>query len=471
MGQTITSADYYLFEQDGQRYAFLPSSFAVIEIDALFGEVLKNSHLRPKQIHKVLAQQFDGPAIDEAILEVDSLAARNLIRPPLARPPRKKGFDLQCLLLMVTNACNFACSYCHGDHEKLPPRPMNEQTARRAVDLLLERSGSAPALSIYFFGGEPLLNFDLVKSTVAYARGRAIEQDKKVSFGMTTNGYLLDPEKAAFLHENGFSPLFSMDGPPEVQNACRRLRSGGDTFDRVFANVKHYLELGGPCSARATITPACMDLVALTEFFYDAGFRGVSLEPVTSPGTTPDPRFQLDLDLLTRSYSELAERTLERIVAGKGRYNLFVTILERIDKGNGHFKPCFVGEENWTITAEGDIYPCYRFIGKPGYRMGSVFDGVNLKISRRFEKQNTIFSSRQCHACWARYICGGQCPADRLEHTGSITRPVAEKCIIQKHLFTLALKLYVRIRRDPHLSETCFAKPAHSPLLPDPACV
>ena len=470
MKHRLGPADYHFFEDGGQEYAFLPLSFVVLEVDRVFKDVIRHSHLRASKLRGVLAERHDPRVVDEAIAELESLWRRGLVGPPDKKPRRKKRFDVQNILLMVTNACNFSCKYCHGDHEKLAQEHMTEETARRAVDLLIDRSGAAKNVSIYFFGGEPLLNFPVVESTVEYATKRGAECGKQVSFGMTTNAYLLDRDKAAFLNEHDFSPLFSMDGPAEVQNACRQLRGGQSTFDAVYANVKHYVELGGPCSVRATVTPASMDLVRIAGFFYETGFRSVNLEPVSTPASSSDSRFDLDWEALKTSYTDLAESTMARLAEGDTRWNVLVRMIERVHEGTGHHKPCYVGEENLTVTAEGDIYPCYRFVGKRGFRMGSLEDGVDLKVSRRFDKQNNIFASEDCLSCWARYMCHGQCPADCLEKRGDLMSPVPEKCNLEKHLITLALELYVRIRRDDKLSEQCFRAPAHTPL-PDAACV
>ena len=338
----------------------------------------------------------------------------------------------------MTNQCNLACTYCYeygedkivdtaqGKQSKF----MTEITAREAVEFLLSESGSIAHLT--FFGGETLLNFPVLKSTVAYARQRAAETGKTVDFSLTTNATLLRPEIIEYLAENEIGVTVSMDGPKELQDKFRVFHNGSGSYDIVAPRIKELLRRhrSRPIGARVTLTSQTIDVTRiyrhLTEEF---GFWEVGFAPVT---TSPSQGYAISdggFDRMLGQFRELAYEFQESVAANRhhGFSNIKDT-LEEIHKGVSKAYPCGAGLGLMGVSTDGDVAICHRFAGSDAHQLGTVKDGIDRNVQKEFLQRHHIDDKTDCHTCWARPLCSGGCYHEAHVRYGTTRRPNLHYC-------------------------------------------
>lgn len=342
---------------------------------------------------------------------------------------------VKALCLNIAHACNMKCTYCfasQGDFG-LKPALMSYTTGQKAIDFLVRKSGDIRNLEVDFFGGEPLLNFEVVKNLVKY--GREIEQqtDKKLNFTLTTNGILLTDEIMDFIIAQDISIILSLDGRPQTNDRNRILNDGGGTYDIVLPNIKKMVTKN-PISyyIRGTFTRDNLDFSQDLAHIIDLGFDCLSLEPAVGPDNDFSIKME-DLPSVLKEYERLTEVLLGYHEAGHTvhffHYNL------NLQKGPCLAKRqtgCGAGVEYLVITPEGDIYPCHQFVGDSNFYIGNVEDMlINKGITNKFA-HNTIAAKEECQLCWARNFCGGGCHANNFKSNGNIKIPDQVSCIMHK---------------------------------------
>lgn len=379
----------------------------------------------------------------EKVRGVEDMAERD--RRAVARV-RETPEAVTVAALFVTQDCNMRCPYCYGDGGGFGGGgAMSPETAFRAVDWLFEQAGDAVSVLVSFFGGEPLLNVGLIERVVAYARGKA-GSGRDVTFSLTSNLSLLDDRTLAFLVANKVNVLVSFDGPRHIQNRNRPLRSGEDSYDAVVPRIHRLLAALPDTNGRATLAEGddpwevALELLAL-------GFRRVYLQPPSGclitgsvarwgrsgEGSGPG---QALADLYRTAASRFRQavarrdaqeaRQLSRL-ANVGTY--FPTFLgggvaQSLSRRRLYF---FCGRANTmvAVAANGDIYPCHRFVGTEAFRMGNVHTG---EFHRGDCLRSPLVEGPECGACWARYLCGGSCQHDSAAATGDPMRPDPRSC-------------------------------------------
>lgn len=342
---------------------------------------------------------------------------------------------VKALCLNIAHACNMKCSYCfasQGDFG-LKPGLMPLATGKKAIDFLVAASADIKNLEVDFFGGEPLLNFAVVKDLVLYGRELEKTTDKQFNFTLTTNGTLLDESIMDFIIAHDISIVLSLDGRPEVNDRNRVLNDGSGTYAAILPNFKKMINKN-PNSyyIRGTFTRDNMDFSQDLKHIVDLGFNSLSLEPAVGI----DNEFAIkadDLPQVLKEYEELTEVLLSYHEAGQPvhffHYNL------NLQKGPCLAKRqtgCGAGVEYLVVTPEGDIYPCHQFVGKDYFLMGNVDDMVlNASIKQLFAS-STIEAKEECLNCWARNYCGGGCHANNFQANGSFEIPDSISCNMHK---------------------------------------
>ena len=310
------------------------------------------------------------------------------------------------------------------------------RNSKKAIDFLVEKSGSRRNLEVDFFGGEPLLNFETVKETVLYARKRQEETGKNFRFTITTNAVLLNDDNKKFINENMENVVLSLDGRAETNDRMRCNANGGGTYRDILPKIIDMADSRKQSNyyVRGTFTRKNLDFSRDVLHIADLGFRQISVEPVVAAMNTELDIRSEDLPMLFGEYENLVMEYVKRRKDSKG-FSYFHFML---DTDNGpcvakRAKGCGSGSEYLAVTPEGDLYPCHQFVGAKDFRMGNVNDGsgINLNIRNMFARQN-IYSKPECMKCWAKFFCSGGCAANAWHYNGRIVKPYEIGCELEK---------------------------------------
>ena len=352
---------------------------------------------------------------------------------------------VKSMCLNIAHDCNLRCKYCFastgdfGTGRKL----MTFETGKHAIDFLLENSGDRPFLELDFFGGEPLMNFKVVKQIVEYARSREAEYKKTFRFTITTNGMLLDDAKIDFINKEMSNAVLSIDGRKEVNDEMRPCINGAGSYDTILPKFKKLVSGRGNKEyyVRGTYTNKNLDFADDVFALYNEGFDQISVEPVMSE----DPEFALsekDLPGIFKEYEELAKRMIENEKKG-GKFNFFHFMID-LDQGPcavKRLRGCGCGNDYVAITPDGDIYPCHQFVGKEEYKMGNIDeDTFDQKMKEDFARAH-IYNKPECKKCWAKFYCSGGCNANNYIFNGDIHSAYKISCEIEKKRVECAIML------------------------------
>ncbi|WP_276881519.1 thioether cross-link-forming SCIFF peptide maturase [Anaerococcus tetradius] len=432
-------------------------SGSVHAVDDVTYEIIKDYENKEKnEIEKSIKEKYklDSDQFEEAYKEVKDLADEALlftddIYEGLSIDITKKPTTIKALCLNVAHTCNLSCEYCFAKGGKYsgPDAIMSKEIARSAIDFLLENSGSHYNLDIDFFGGEPLLNFDVVKDTVAYAKSKEEEYKKHFNFTLTTNGLLLDDEVIDYLNENMKNVVLSLDGRKEKHDQFRKTLNGKGSYDAVVPKFQNFVKKRGDKEyyMRGTFTANNLDFTKDLQNYIDLGFTRTSLEPVVGK---QDEAYALNDEHLEKIYSEyekLADMLMEKI----DKNEEFIFYHYMIDLENGpcvhkRISGCGSGTEYMAVTPTGELYPCHQFVGNPDFVIGNLKDGiVNKDLVNEFKTCN-CYSKEECRACWANMYCSGGCAANSYNATGDINNVYDYSCkLFKKRIeMAIAVKIY-----------------------------
>lgn len=354
---------------------------------------------------------------------------------------------IKALCLHVAHDCNLRCQYCfasQGDF-KGERSLMSFETGKAAFDFLLENSGDRYNLEVDFFGGEPLMNFELVKQLVHYGRSKEKEYNKHFRFTLTTNGVLLNDEIIKFTNEYMDNVVLSLDGRKEINDEMRPTVNGKGSYDHIVPKFKALVEARGDKDyyIRGTFTNKNLDFSKDVDLYYDLGFEKTSMEPVVTDPKEPYAIREEHLDYILKEYEMLSKRYLE--IRKKDPKFLFFHYMIDLSGGPCAYKKsvgCGAGSDYIAVTPEGDIYPCHQFVGEKAFVLGNVYTGIkNRELQEKF-KQTTIYSKELCQNCWAKYYCSGGCHANAWYNNGDISKPFELGCEMEKKRIECAISIY-----------------------------
>ncbi len=382
----------------------------------------------------------------EALRDAGSLFAPDTFQPLTEDSRARSQGVVKALCLHVAHSCNLNCAYCFAGQGRYSGERalMSYEVGRQALDFLLANSGGRTNLEVDFFGGEPLLNFDVVKRLTAYARSREAECGKNFRFTLTTNGLLIDDEVIDFANREMSNVVLSLDGRREVHDRYRVDFAGNGSWDRVVPKFQKLAAArkGKSYYIRGTFTHANPDFLADIRQMLDLGFTELSMEPVVCPPEDPMALTEADLPVVLEQYEQLAQLMLER--RREGRPFTFYHYMIDLKSGPCIYKRisgCGSGTEYMAVTPWGDLYPCHQFVGEEKFLLGNVWDGVtNPAVQEAFAACN-VYTRPQCRDCWARFYCAGGCAANAWHATGSLQGVYEYGCTLFRRRMECAIYL------------------------------
>ena len=390
----------------------------------------------PEEIVSAILAQYGGrPDVNEeevraCISDVAELErAGKLYTPdtfePMAFDFKNRSTVVKALCLHVAHTCNLSCPYCFASQGKYHGQQalMRFDVGKRALDFLMENSGDRVNLEVDFFGGEPLMNWEVVKELVAYARGQEGPRGKKFRFTLTTNGMLIDDDVIDFANREMHNVVLSLDGRKEVHDRLRVDWAGRGSYDRIVPKFQKLVERRGGKGyyMRGTFTHANPDFTKDVLHMADLGFDQLSMEPVVCAPNDPAALTAEDLPIVLEQYELLAKEMLRREREGRG----FTFYHYMLDLAHGpciykRISGCGSGTEYMAVTPWGDLYPCHQFVGEDAYKLGDIWQGVTNTAVRDEFKSCNAYARPECADCWARLYCSGGCAANAYHASGSI---------------------------------------------------
>ena len=383
-----------------------------------------------------------------ALKDSGKLFAPDTFEPVAGHLKAKTSGVIKALCIHIAHTCNLNCSYCfasqgkyHGDRAV-----MSFEVGKRALDFLVENSGTRRNLEVDFFGGEPLMNFDVVKQMVAYARSIEKEHNKNFRFTLTTNGMLIDDDVIDFANREMSNVVLSLDGRKEIHDRYRVDYTGKGSWETIVPKFQKLVEARGGKNyyMRGTFTHANPDFLNDIQQMLDLGFTELSMEPVVCAPGDPSELTQDDLPIVLDQYEKLAELMRKRDKEGKP----FTFYHYMIDLTGGpciykRISGCGSGTEYMAVTPWGDLYPCHQFVGEEKFRLGDIWEGVtNHETVEEFSSCN-VYARPECRDCWAKLYCSGGCAANAYHSTGSIKGVYKYGCELFKKRMECAIAVQV----------------------------
>ncbi|MCI8572249.1 MAG: thioether cross-link-forming SCIFF peptide maturase [Lachnospiraceae bacterium] len=359
---------------------------------------------------------------------------------------KKRQTVVKALCLHIAHDCNLACRYCFAEEGEYHGRRalMSYEVGKKALDFLVANSGNRVNLEVDFFGGEPLLNWQVVKDLVAYGRSLEEPNHKKFRFTLTTNGILLDDEILEFANKEMANLVLSIDGRKEIHDLMRPYRGGQGSYDKVVPIFRKAAESRGQMNyyVRGTFTRNNLDFSKDVMHLADLGFEQISVEPVVA---SPEDDYALreeDIPALLEEYDRLAAELLNRRKEGKGvNFFHFMIDLEGGPCVAKRLSGCGSGTEYLAVTPWGDLYPCHQFVGKEEFLMGNVFEGIIRTDIRDGFKTCNVYAKEKCRNCFARFYCSGGCAANSYNFHGHINDAYDLGCELQRKRIECAIMI------------------------------
>ncbi len=442
------------FSMNGVNVIIDVASGAVHVVDKIVYDLVDEfGKCSDDEIIRKFSDTYGADEIKEALSEIEELKNKGMIFTEdgyvdvldmvAARDPVVKA-----LCLHIAHDCNLKCVYCfaeegeyHGKREL-----MSAEVGKAAIDFIIKNSGSRHNLEVDFFGGEPLMNFGVVKEIVEYGRSQEKIHNKNFRFTITTNGILLNDEIMDYINENMQNVVISLDGRKEINDKMRPRAGGQGSYDIIVPKFQKLAESRGQTDyyIRGTFTRNNLDFSKDVLHMADLGFKQISVEPVVG---TEDDVYAIredDIETICREYEKLAAELYERHKeGGKRDFNFFHF---NIDLSGGpcvakRLSGCGAGTEYLAVTPSGELYPCHQFVGLEGFKMGDVFDGVKTpKLREEFSNCN-VYAKEECKKCWARFYCSGGCAANAYQLGGGLLNPYKIGCDLQKKRIECAIMI------------------------------
>lgn len=411
------------------------------------GEVISTIYEKYSHREDVTREDIEGLYSELCSLkESGALFTPDTYEPMADKLKAKTSGVIKALCLHVAHTCNLNCSYCFASQGKYHGERavMSLEVGKRALDFLIENSGSRHNLEVDFFGGEPLMNFQMLKDLVAYAREIEKKHNKNFRFTLTTNGVLIDDDVIDFANREMSNVVLSLDGRKEIHDRYRVDYLGNGSWERIVPKFQRLVEARGHKNyyMRGTFTHANPDFLKDIQVMLDLGFTELSMEPVVCKEGDSEELTKEDFPIICEQYEKLAELMLKRDKEGKP----FTFYHYMIDLKGGpciykRISGCGSGTEYMAVTPWGDLYPCHQFVGEEKYKLGDIYNGVTNKEAQEEFASCNVYARPDCKDCWAKLYCSGGCAANAFHATGSVRGVYKYGCELFKKRMECAIML------------------------------
>lgn len=433
------------------------NSGSVHIIDDLVYNILDVNGLQNREaVMEKLADRYQTEKVIEAYEEVKYLVENEIL---YSKESDFVNFDynkeniIKAMCLHVAHDCNLKCKYCFASQGNFKGERsmMSLETGKKALEFLAKSSGNRRNLEVDFFGGEPLMNFQVVKDLVAYGRELEKTYHKNFRFTITTNGVLLDEDKMGFINENMENIVLSLDGRKPVNDEMRLTVSGDGSYDVILPKIKQMVELRGDKDyyVRGTFTNKNTDFGKDALEFYHNGFKKISIEPVVAPDEMDYALRAEHIEEVLREYEDFSKQYI-KLKRNDPKFSFFHFMID-LDQGPCVIKRsvgCGAGSEYIAVTPEGEIYPCHQFVGEKKFLLGEIESGINnADIRERFKNAN-VYTKKECRECWARFYCSGGCHANAFYAHGDILKPYEIGCEMEKKRIECALSIMASLSEE-----------------------
>lgn len=422
----------------------------VYDMIALYESESKESIIE-MMLSKYTASEYSRQDIEEAIEEIEELKKEGCLFTQDVYENyiidfKKRQTVVKALCLHIAHDCNLACRYCFASEGEYQGDRglMSFEVGKQALDFLIANSGNRKNLEVDFFGGEPLMNFNVVKQLVQYGREQEKIHNKNFRFTLTTNGVLLNDDIIEFLNQEMANVVLSVDGRKDVHDWMRPTRNGKGSYDLIMPKFQKLAKSRNQKDyyVRGTFTRHNLDFAKDVLHLADLGFKQISVEPVVADETEEYAIQEADIQKIFDEYDQLAQALIERKKNGKG-VNFFHF---NIDLSGGpcvakRLSGCGSGTEYLAVTPWGDLYPCHQFVGKEEFLMGNVFEGVKKTDIRDEFKLCNVYAKPKCKECFARFYCSGGCAANSFNFNGNINGTYDVGCELQKKRIECAIMM------------------------------
>ena len=441
--------------KQGENYFVLDvNSGADHIIDELVYDILDDEKIKSKEeVLSELKGKYKEEDIIEAYDELKELEEEGALYSPdayeeIANSSMDDRDYIKAICLNIIHGCNLRCKYCFADEGEYHGHGgvMSVETAKKAIDYVIKRSGPRKNIEIDLFGGEPTLIMDTIKEIIAYARENEAKWNKNIRFTMTTNATLLTDDMMDYMDKEMGNIILSLDGRKEVNDKVRIKVDGSGSYDDILPNIKKMIERrtkGKTFYVRGTFTRNNLDFYQDVVAMLNEGFKEISIEPVVLEDNHPLSLREEDLPEIFENYDKLYNEMSRRKKEGKDEFTFYHFNID-IQGGPCVYKRisgCGSGFEYVAITPQGEVYPCHQFVGKEEYKLGDVYeDTFDTELSKKF-KMAHIYNKPKCRECWARFYCSGGCQANNVNFNGDMRIPYEIGCKMQKKRIECAIAL------------------------------
>ena len=441
----------HVFNIKDLYFATDTSTGLVHAVDKIVFDLLMNEKFKDENKYSELYNEYGESTVREALSEIQYLIDNKMLYTEDIKYVNTIKPVIKAMCLNMTHDCNLRCEYCFASQGTYNGEKafLSFETGKKAFDYLVKNSGNRRNLEVDFFGGEPLMNFDVIKELVDYGRSLEKEYNKHFRFTITTNGVLLDEEKMDYINENMDNVVLSIDGRKETNDRMRKTINKKGSYDLIVDNYKKFISKRGSKDyfARGTYTSNNLDFSEDVKHMRELGFDKISVEPVVAKDEEKYALKKEHVDILKKEYEKLAEYYIESYKSKDRRFQFFHFNIE-LEGGPCIYKRsigCGAGTEYVAVTPSGDLYPCHQFVGNEEFIIGNVEEGItNRALADKF-KNVSVNDKPACRDCWAKYFCSGGCHANAYNFNKDFTVPYDVGCELEKKRIECAIYIKAKI--------------------------